>query len=133
MKTLKLSPARESRFRDIISIASHPARDQWHRLECLHVDTGQFTASISDFASRWSVSHSVASATVKELLKAGLLTVQPLVGDTLYTVPDFAEYQDYFGIETADLQSQLVPPTKIPSRKFSKSKRRKKALLEARR
>lgn len=86
MKTQTLSIQRRVRLQDLISLANHAPREQWNGLRCHIIPTGKFTATYSDLADRWSVSHSVAYSTIKALVKMGYISIERFEHSTLITI-----------------------------------------------
>lgn len=86
MKTQSLSPLRLWRLNDLISLADHGDRQQWHCLRCHLIRRGQFTASYADIARRWGVSTSVVYSTVKALIKMGYVKVERFEFASLFTI-----------------------------------------------
>lgn len=86
MKTQSLTPLRQQRLNDLITLSNHDDRQQWHGLRCHHIPRGQFTATYAHLARRWGVSPSVVYATIKALVKLGYITTRRLDFCTLITI-----------------------------------------------
>lgn len=115
----KLSSVLQARLNDIIELASHNGRDQWHGLRCHHINRGQFTATYADLAQRWGISRAMVYSTIKRFVKLGIITTTKFERATLFTVVSFSKSttrqcaalhrSDSYEMSSAHNQSHSVP------------------------